>query len=256
MRIDVNAWVGGYPWRKIPGSGPDALLEAMDRTHITRAWVSHLPSVFWRDPMEGNSWLHHLCEAEPRFRAVPAIQPALPEWEAEVQSARERGAAAVRVDPMFHDMDPSGPAMRALVAASAEAGLPLMLAVRLEDGRQRHPLDLAAELPAAAVRTLVRSHPSARLVITHADRGFIEEVHFGSTSEEAGRVWWDISWVWGPPEDHLEHLIGAMGADRFVFGSGQPLRLPETPGAKLELLDIEPEQRAAIEHLNAEALVE
>lgn len=254
MRIDVNAWVGGYPWRKVPGTSPEALLEAMDRTHITRAWVSHLPSVFWRDPMEGNSWLYRLCEVEPRFRAVPAIQPALPGWDAEVKHATERGAVAIRADPKFHDIDPSGEAMGALVAGAARAGLPLIMAVRLEDGRQRHPLDVAAELPAAAVRTLVRSHPSARLVITHADRGFIEEVHFGCTADEAARIWWDISWVWGPPEDHLEHLIGAIGETRFLFGSGQPLRLPETPVARMELLDIDPEQRAAIEHANAEGL--
>ena len=254
MRIDVNAWLGGYPWRKVPGTSPDALLEAMDRTHITRAWVSHLPSVFWRDPMEGNPWLYQVCKAEPRFRAVPAIQPALPHWEEEVAHAKAQRVVAIRVDPMFHDIDPSGQPMRDLVAASAQAALPLMVAVRLEDGRQRHPLDVAAELPAAAVRALVRSHPSARLVVTHADRGFIEEVHFGSTPDESARIWWDISWVWGPPEDHLEHLIGAIGEARFLFGSGQPLRLPETPGARLELLDIDADRRAAIEHSNAEGL--
>ena len=254
MRIDVNAWVGGYPWRKVPGTTPEALLEAMDRAHISRAWISHLPSVFWRDPTEGNAWLLDACSREPRFRAVAAVQPALPEWEKDVASAKERGAVALRVDPMYHDIDASGTPMRELLAASAEAGLPLMLAVRLEDGRQRHPLDVAAELPAAAVRSLVRSSESARLIVTHADRAFIEEVHFGSTAGEASRIWWDISWVWGPPEDHLEHLIGAMGAGRFLFGSGQPLRLPENPAAKLELLDIEPVDRARIEHGNAEGL--
>lgn len=254
MRIDVNAWVGGYPWRKVPGTAPAAVLEAMDRAHITRAWLSHLPSVFWRDPMEGNDWLLETCECEPRFRAVAAIQPALPDWESDVRAASQRGAAALRVDPMFHDIDPAGTPIKELVAASAEISLPVMLAVRLEDGRQRHPLDSAAELPPSAIRKLIRSHPAARLVVTHADRSFIEEVHFGSTADEAARIWWDISWTWGPPEDHLEHLIGAMGAERFLFGSGQPLRLPETPAARMELLDIEPDQRAAIEHGNAEGL--
>src|SRR2546430_16185431 len=93
-----------------------------------------------------------------------------------------------------------------------------MIAVRLEDGRQRHPNDRAGELPAAAVRALIRSDEDLRLLITHADRGFIEEVHFGSTPEEAARLWWDVSWIWGPPEDHLETLLGTIGIDRFVFG--------------------------------------
>jgi len=125
-----------------------------------------------------------------------------------------------------------------------------MMAVRLEDARQRHPNDRAPELAPAAVRALIRSDEDVRLVITHADRAFIEEVHFGSTPEEAARVWWDVSWVWGPPEDHLVTLLATIGVPRFVFGTGQPLRLPETSVAKLDLLDLATEQRAAIESEN------
>jgi hypothetical protein len=90
-----------------------------------------------------------------------------------------------------------------------------------------------------------------RLLVTHADRSFIEEVHFGSTPEEAARIWWDISWVWGPPEDHLQTLLSTIGVGRFVFGTGQPLRLPENSVAKLDLLDLGAEERAAIESKNA-----
>jgi predicted TIM-barrel fold metal-dependent hydrolase len=125
-----------------------------------------------------------------------------------------------------------------------------MLAVRLEDSRQRHPNDAAAELPPWAVRSLVRSDPAVRLIITHADRGFIEEVHFGSTPEESARIWWDICWIWGPPEDHLHTVLRTVGVDRFLFGTGQPLRLPETSVAKLDLLDLPAEQRAMIESEN------
>jgi predicted TIM-barrel fold metal-dependent hydrolase len=67
-------------------------------------------------------------------------------------------------------------------------------------------------------------------------------------------VWWDICWIWGPPEDHLALLIETIGADRFVFGTGQPLRLPENSIAKLDLLDLSPEQRAAIEAGNVKTL--
>ena len=30
MRIDVNAFVGAYPWRRVPGTSPESLLQAMD----------------------------------------------------------------------------------------------------------------------------------------------------------------------------------------------------------------------------------
>jgi predicted TIM-barrel fold metal-dependent hydrolase len=91
-------------------------------------------------------------------------------------------------------------------------------------------------------------------VVTHADRGFVEEVHYGSTPAEAERVWWDLSWIWGPPEDHFAHLLATMGPARFLFGSGQPLRLPETPVARLDLAALSQPDRERITTGNATSL--
>jgi uncharacterized protein len=254
MRIDVNAFVGAYPFRKVPGTSVEALLRAMDRVAIDEAWISHLPSVFWRDPAAGNAWLFETAEHSDRLRAVPAIHPGLPGWHEVLRAASSNGVPAVRCDPMYYALDPIGSEIRNLAAASAGLGVPLLQAVRLEDARQRHPHDRAGELPASAVRMLIRSDPKLRLIITHAERGFIEEVHFGSTPEEAARIWWDISWISGPPEDHLETLLTTIGGERFVFGTGQPLRIPETSVAKLDLLELSPEARQKIESENARAL--
>jgi len=254
MRIDVNAFVGSYPFRRVPGTSLQALLAAMDRVDLDEAWVTHLPGVFWRDPTEGNAWLIEATRHERRLRPVPAVHPGLASAPEALRAAIDAGAPAVRADPTFYGLDPAGAAMRALAGACAEAGMPLTLAVRFEDGRQRHPNDTAPELPAAAVRALVRSHPRIRLLVTHADRPFIEEVHFGSTPAEAARIWWDICWIWGPPEDHLQTLLASVGAARFVLGTGQPLRLPENARAKLDLLDISLGDRSAIERVNALAL--
>jgi hypothetical protein len=254
MRIDVNAFVGSYPFRRVPGTSLEALIAAMDRVGLDEAWVSHLPSVFWRDPTEGNAWLFDATGGTGRLHPVPAVHPGLASAPAALRAAIDAGAPAIRADPTFYGLDPSGAAMVALAAACAEAAMPLALAVRLEDSRQRHPNDHAPELPAAAVRALVRSHPRLRLLVTHADRLFVEEVHFGATPDEAARIWWDICWIWGPPEDHLQTLLATVGPARFVLGTGQPLRLPENAGAKLDLLDISPGDRAAIESANALAL--
>ena len=252
MRIDCNAFLGAYPWRKVPGTSPEALVRALDRTKIDVAWITHLPGLFWRDPTEGNAWLYETARAQKRFKPVPTVHPGLPQWEQVVADAANAGAPAVRCDPLYLGLQPGGGEMRVLAAACGTARIPLMLAVRLEDGRQRHPNDRAGELPAAAVRALIRSDADVRLIVTHADRAFIEEVHFGSTPEEARRIWWDICWIWGPPEDHLATLLDTIGVERFVFGTGQPLRLPENSIAKLDLLDLSAEQRGAIESGNVQ----
>ena len=249
--IDVNVLLGAYPWRRVPGTSPEAVRAAMDRLGITEAWVTHLPGLFWKDPAEGNEWLVRTCAATPGFRPVPAVHPGLPGWDRDLERARAAGAPAVRCDPGCFGLAPTGPEMRRLVEAAGSLGMPLQTAVRLEDGRGRHPNDVSPELPAAAVRTWLRWHPETRLVVLQADRSFIEEVHFGSTPEEAVRVWWDIAWLWGPPEDQLQLLLASIGVGRFLFGSGQPLRLPETPVARLDLLSLAPEDRRAIERENA-----
>lgn len=253
-RVDVNVLLGAYPWRRVPGTTPEAVLAEMDRLGVTEAWATHLPGFWWRDPMEGNAWLRALAEREPRLRPVPAVHPGLAHWEEVVRDAADGAAPAVRCDPTWYGLPPVGAEMRALAAACGEAGVALQLARTLEDGRQRHPNDATPDLPPWAVRALLRADARVRVLVTHADRPFVEEVHFGSTPEEAARVWWDVCWIWGPPEDHLETLLATIGPERFVFGTGQPMRLPENALAKLDLLDLAPGARAAIEHGNARRL--
>jgi predicted TIM-barrel fold metal-dependent hydrolase len=152
---------------------------------------------------------------------------------------------------MFYGLDPAGEEAGCFMAACGSAGLPVVMAVRLEDGRQRHPVDCAGELEPWHIRTLVRRDSAVRLLVTGADRGFIEQVHFGSTPQESERIWWDISWIWGAPEDDLETLLETLGVERFVFGTGQPLRLPEAALAKLDLIEGAGAWRSAVEADNA-----
>lgn len=247
MRIDVNAFLGRYAFRKVPGGSPASLLETMDRIGIDRAWLSNLSGILWKDPTEGNSVVYLAAAQQSRFRPVPAVHPALPNWKSVLEEALQREAPCVRADPSFYGVDPAGTEMRSLAIACGELGLPLMMAVRLEDGRQRHPHDQARELTPADLRALVRTDPRVRLIVTHADREFIEQVHFGSTPQEAARILWDICWIWGPPEDHLALLLRTVGLERFTFGTGMPLRLPENSVAKLDLLEMESKDRALIE---------
>jgi hypothetical protein len=252
MIVDVNTFIGAFPYRPVPGHDPDDLLAVLDRHGIAEAWVSYLPAVFWRDPTLGNPILFRAAVEQPRFKPVPAIHPGFPNWQSGLVEARAHGAPCVRADPTFYGLPPAGREMLELAEALGEAGLPLLTSVRLEDGRQRHPNDGTSDLPAAAVRTLIRAHPRLRILVTHADREFVEQVHFGSTPEEAARILWDICWIWGPPEDHLAGVIDSVGVERFTFGTGTPLRLAETTVAKLDLLELSPAQRAAIERGNLE----
>ena len=235
--IDVNTFVGPYPFRHVPHPTPDALLRVLDREELEGAWVGHLPSAYYRDPTLGNAELFTTLEPfSKRLEPVPAIRPDWPGWEASLRDAKSAGAPAIRVYPPQWGLGPHDGRLREFAVAAGESGLPLVLTVRFEDLRQRHPLDVAGDLSAAAIRSLARAGDAVRLVITAAGREMIEEVHWGLTPAEQQRVLWDIAWIWGPPEDHLAKLFRTVGADRFVFGSQWPLRLVQTPRANLDLL--------------------
>ncbi len=245
--VDVNTFLGAYPFHDIGEWTAEILVQEMERLGITESWISSLPAIFSPDPAAGNGDLYLAASAESRLRPVPTVHPGMDSWQEIVRDAATRQVPCIRCDPTFRDLGGNGPEMKALLAFATGQRLPLMMAVRLEDIRQRHPDDVAAELTPAMVRALIRSHADARLIITHADRDFIEQVHFGATPGEAARILWDISWIWGPPEDHLATLLQTVGIARFSFGTGTPLRLPETSIAKLDLLQLGPDDQLRIE---------
>jgi hypothetical protein len=167
---------------------------------------------------------------------VPCIRPDWPRWEQALRDVVERGVPAVRAYPSQWRLGAEDRGMLRLTAACAEADVTLVLTTRFEDLRQRHWMDAAPDLSAAAVRALARVRDGSRILVTAAGRALIEEVHWGLTEDERARVWWDISWIWGPPENDLAHLIRTIGADRFVYGTQWPMRLVQNPRANLDLL--------------------
>ena len=234
---DAHAYVGQFPFRHLPHPEPGILVRVLAREGIARAWVGHLPTAFHRDPHPGNAELFELLrEYRDVLDPVPVVRPDWPAWERTLRDLVDRGVPAIRAYPMQWGMGPHDASMRALASACGEAGVALVLAVRFEDLRQRHWLDSAGDLTGPHLRALARASRRARLVVLGAGRELIEEVHWGLTPDEQSRVWWDISWLWGPPEDHLALLFRTMGAERFVYGTGWPLRLTQTPRANLDLL--------------------
>ncbi len=235
--VDVNTLIGPYPFRYVPHPDPDVLPRVLAREGIRSAWVGHLPSAFYRDPVPGNATLYAALEPyRGVLQPVPTVRPDWPGWERALDDAVGREAPAVRIYPPQWGLGPGDARVISLVRACGEAGLVVLLTTRFEDGRQRHWMDTAGDLTGAHIRAVARASVRTRIIVTAAGRDLIEESHWGLTTDEQSRLWWDISWVWGPPEDHLAHLMRTVGADRFVFGSQWPLRLTQTPRANLDLL--------------------
>jgi predicted TIM-barrel fold metal-dependent hydrolase len=235
--LDSATYIGQYPFRHLPHPEPDVLVRVLEREGLSGAWVGYLPSAWHRDPTAGNNALFAaLAPYRQVLQPAPVVRPDWPLWERTLRDLVEEGAAAIRAYPMQWGMAPQDATLRALTLACGELGVPLVLTVRFEDLRQRHPLDVAGDLTAAHVRALARAGEPVKLVVTGAGRELIEEVHWGLTPEEQRRVFWDFAWIWGPPEDHFAHLLRSVGAERFLYGTHWPLRLVQNSRANLDLL--------------------
>lgn len=237
VRLDVNTFIGGYPFRAVPHPDPEVLVRVLEREGIGRAWVGDLPGAFHRDPSASNAQLFRtLAPHRARLVPVPIVRPDWPGWETHVAAFGREGVPAVRAYPQLWGMGAGDVRLARLAGACASHGIALLLTVRFEDLRQRHALDVAGDLSAAHVRELARAGTGARLVVTAAGREMIEEIHWGLTPSERARVFYDFSWVWGPPADELATLFRTMGSERFVFGTMWPLRLAQGARANLALL--------------------
>ena len=235
--VDVQAYVGQYPFRHLPHPDPEVLVRVLAREGVRSAWVGHLPTAFHRDPGPGNESLYDAVAAHAAvLRPAPAVRPDWPGWERELARAIDRGARCIRAYPMHWGLGAGDPSLARLVAACGEAGVALALTVKFEDLRQRHPLDVAGDLTGAHVRAIARASRATNVLVCGAGRELIEESFWGLTPDERSRLYFDVSWIWGPPEDHLAKLFRTMGADRFVFGTAWPLRLTQVPVATLDLL--------------------
>lgn len=236
--LDVNTFIGDYPYRHVPHPEPDVLVRVLEREGIAAAWVGHLPSAFHRDPSHGNvALLRALAPHGSVLRAAPIVRPDWPAWTDTLDALASERIAAIRAYPQMWGFAPGDARLMSLGSRCASLDLPIVLTVRFEDLRQRHPIDGAPDLSPAHVRELARGGTRVRIVVTAAGREFIEEVHWGLTPAERELVFWDISWIWGPPTDDLSHLLRSIGADRFVLGTMWPLRLAQTPRANLALVE-------------------
>ncbi|HYW51058.1 MAG TPA: hypothetical protein VE861_10640 [Gemmatimonadaceae bacterium] len=234
--VDVSAWIGPYPFRELPHPDAAVLVHVLQRERIRQAWVGSLPSAWHRDPAPSNQWLY--AQLEPHRDVLlpsPTVRPDWPGWQGVLDEAVTRGATSVRTYPMQLGIGGTSPLLPQLARACADRGLVLQFTVRFEDLRQRHPMDAVPDLTAAHVRAAVRADPRVQVIVSGAGRELIEEVHWSLTPGEQTRCFWDWAWVWGPPEDHLAHLLATMGADRFVFGGYWPMRLIQAPLATLSL---------------------
>ncbi|MHB9032793.1 MAG: amidohydrolase family protein [Anaerolineae bacterium] len=257
--IDINAWLGNYPWRSLTNNKASELVNHMDQVGIGQAVVSSIEAVFYNNPQPGNAQLYQ-DSLEFRDRLIPfaTINPTYAGWEHDLAVCHaDWHMQGLRAFPVHHGYALGDKTCEALLAAAAERSLPVVFCVRLADRRQHHWLDSTTDLDPALLAKTLAAHPANHFMVLNS-LSPAETWHV-----LAGRqVLFDISRMTAlnislaPTSFTISAHINSLDAAQLAFGTGMPFSVPQVALLKLQVLRTDDEARTAIAAGNAARMLD
>lgn len=231
--IDSNAYVGEWPFRRLPYSQPDNLLRKMDALGIEKAVVSRLENVFFKDLLVGNRELHAIVQAHAdRFIPAYTINPAYPGWDEDLEICiEELGARNLRLHPNYHQYELLGQENLRLLEIAREHDLLTMVSIGLEDARHHHRLVRVPDVSAGDIAQAVNAFPHVRFLV--AAGRFAEVTSIWRSVDKRENLYVENSRVQGPIHD-VAKLCSIIGPDHVLFGSNAPLHYHESAKLSIE----------------------
>lgn len=237
MIIDVNAFLGHYAFRRLRHNRAVELLAIMDHFGITRACVASADAILYRDSHMGNVMLREETLPYPeRFWRYATINPAYAEWRHDLRECLDWGFKGLRLYPKHHGYSLQDPEAGRLIAAAAEAGMPISIPVRVEDTRQRHWRDIETTVSLGEVLAAAEAHPNADFILMEAVPPLQPDSPIWTRIRKV-RLCLEMSRMTAVMENSIGFLVQHLGEDRILFGTGLPFKTPSASFLKMQALD-------------------
>ncbi|MCD6352093.1 MAG: amidohydrolase family protein [Armatimonadetes bacterium] len=166
----------------------------------------------------------------------------------------QEGALALReVDRCFEELGWRGLKLHRGEAMDLSPSAFVPLLKKCAEAQRPCLIDVASQLDFA--RELAEAVPDCPLVIAHLGAPHNEALvdQFLNLALEYPHLRFDLSYCHVPWK--MQGAVDTLGAERLLFGSDGPLIHPLIELAKIEVLDLDEEQRRLILHDNAAALL-
>jgi len=223
-----------------------SMLRTMERLGMQRAVLSSLRAVF-EDADAGNQELAELVRRHPqRFSGLATFDPrraVAPQTF--IARAQESGLSGLALFPAHHGYTLGrAPDVEKTLNLAAGQGWPVLIPIRLI---------MSWWLPMTPVEDIldtVARHPSAQFIIASGSYGELEAMLRAMQAHE--NLYLDLSGL--QSLDIMVELTTRGDPQRILFGSGQPLQMPECNLVKLNDARLDAETQAAILWANAARL--
>jgi predicted TIM-barrel fold metal-dependent hydrolase len=253
--IDTNVGLFRWPYRRLAGDEPEALVARLRARGVTQAWASSYEALLCRDMAGVNLRLAEACRRIGGNFLLPfgCVNPALPEWREDLRRCHEvHRMAGIRLFPNYHGYLLGDSRVSELVSAVSDRGLILQIALSMEDVRtQQTVLEPADPSPFADI---LGRNPRVRVMFLNYGAWTDDDAGPGVVSiRKAGNAYFDIAMNEGI--GGLARLIAATSPARVVFGSHTPFFYFESALLKVREAALPIDQEKALLDGNAQSLL-
>lgn len=246
MITDVNAYFGTWPLWPLRESEPEAMLSAMDRCGIERAYVCSLKAVF-SDPETGNAEAGALAKRfKGRFYPAFSYSPYGPGRERFREQAGAFEKRLVKLLPVPQGYEPlEEPYIGELLDWCGASGVPVAIP---------HRLMMSWRLPRYEIQkvgALAARHPRTSFILTSVN--YVLELQSAlDVMRRNPNVYLETSAMMALHE--LEQVAAEIGARRLLHGTAMPLQMPEIGPLRVRSAELPEADKERILFRNAEEL--
>jgi predicted TIM-barrel fold metal-dependent hydrolase len=241
MLIDINSYIGHWPFKQLKYNSCSSRLERMNRFGVDISVISNLNGVFYKNTQPANIELYNELKSDSQFRSrfIPfaVINPIYAGWRDDLENCvTNMGMKGIRVYPRYHDYGITDPLFIELVQMARDRGLPVAIDIRMVDSRQRSWMDIPVFDYNAVIKTdiifkewnlnniipIIRSVPDARYIIVN----LANSIRLSDDDTELIRkanVVFDTSGREIMGNEMLGVLLERFGREKFAFGSHSPI---------------------------------
>jgi len=240
--IDVNAYLGHWPFRQLRHNTASGILRLMDENGIDKAIVSSINAIFYKNCHAGNEELAVETKTHrDRLITFATLNPQYAGWEDDLKQCREDfGMAGLRLFPHYHSYELASKTSLDMIHKATDGGMVLAVPVCMVDRRQRHWLDNVSDLPISDIESAMRECPEAGFIIL-SGRGFQDSGLVRDEKLRSGNFLIEISRLSVVLQEEIPRLIEVLGPSKLAFGTGIPFKYPMPALLKMQVLDA-PEQ--------------
>jgi hypothetical protein len=241
MLLDINAYVGHWPFKQLQYNTCAKLLERMNRFGVDVSVISNLNGIFYKNTQSANEELFEELKSDRRFltRFIPfaVINPIYAGWKDDLETCiTVMKMKGIRIFPQYHDYAITDPSLIELVKLARNNQIPVAIDIRMVDSRQRSWMDIPVfdynspvkkdiiekEWVLKNVIPLIRAVPDAKFIIVNVANSFdLNDEDFEVIRKADVLI--DTSGRSIRGEDSLEELIRHFGKNKFAFGSHSPI---------------------------------